>query len=275
MMLRQRLITAALLAPVFLWVIYLGGWLYSAVVLALLSIGAWELTRIAALADARPSTWISIGGVWAVAGAVARMDGRWMVLVIVALIIFGTAWHVIAFERGAHTPLQGWAVTLAIPLYLGGLGGHLLALRSVPHGVWWTLTVLPSMWLSDTGAYAMGSWLGRHPLARLTSPNKTWEGFFGGVVWGAVFGGLLAELWQRFGGVSPTVLGWREGVLIGVLVSLAGPVGDLGISMLKRQVGIKNTGRLLAGHGGVLDRIDSWLLAGAVSYCYIFWILLR
>ena len=112
-------------------------------------------------------------------------------------------------------------------------------------------------------------------MARRTSPTKTWEGFFGGVVWGAVFGGLLAELWQRFGAVSPDLLGWREGVVIGVLVSVAGTVGDLGISMLKRQAGLKDTGRMLAGHGGVLDRIDSWLLAGAVSYYFILWIVLR
>jgi phosphatidate cytidylyltransferase len=130
------------------------------------------------------------------------------------------------------------------------------------------------MWLSDTGAYAMGSWMGKRPMARRTSPNKTWEGFFGGAVWGAVFGGLLTELWQRVGALTPAVLGWREGVVIGLLVSLAGPVGDLAISMLKRQTGIKDTGRLLAGHGGVLDRIDSWLLAGAASYYYIFWVAL-
>ncbi|MDP6793598.1 MAG: phosphatidate cytidylyltransferase [Anaerolineales bacterium] len=275
MMLRQRLITAALLVPVFLWVIYVGGWLYSAVVLALLSIGAWEFKRIAAVANVRLSTWISIAGVWAITVTVAQMEGRWMIPVVVALLLFGTVWHVVAFERGARSPLQDWAVTLAVPLYLGGLGGHLLALRLLPNGVWWTLIVLPSMWLSDTGAYAMGSWLGRRPIAIRTSPNKTWEGFFGGALWGALFGGLLAELWQRFGGVSPAVLGWREGVAIGVLVSLVGPVGDLGISMLKRQTDIKDTGRLLAGHGGVLDRIDSWLLAGAISYYYILWIVLR
>ena len=274
-MLRRRLLTATLLVPVFLWVIHLGGWLYSAVVLVLLAIGAWEFTRIAEIADVRPSTWIIFTGVWAVAGAVALMDGRWVIPVLVTLLLCGTAWHIFAFEGGARMPLQDWAVTLAIPLYLGGLGGHLLALRLLPHGAWWTLTVLPTMWLSDTGAYAIGSWIGRRPMARRTSPNKTWEGFFGGVVWGAFFGGLLAEIWQRFGAVSPLLLGWREGVIIGVLVSVAGTIGDLGISMLKRQTSIKDSGRLLAGHGGVLDRIDSWLLAVAVSYYFIVWILLR
>ncbi|HJO33911.1 MAG TPA: phosphatidate cytidylyltransferase [Anaerolineales bacterium] len=274
MMLRQRLTTAALLVPVFLWVIHRGGWLYGVVVLVLLTIGAWEFTRIATVAGTRPSASVSIAGVWAIAGGVALADGRWMVPVVAALLLCATAWHVIAFERGARTPLQDWAATLAAPLYLGGFGGHLLALRLLPHGAWWTLTVLPAMWLSDTGAYAMGSWMGKRPMARRTSPNKTWEGFFGGAVWGAVFGGLLTELWQRVGALTPAVLGWREGVVIGLLVSLAGPVGDLAISMLKRQTGIKDTGRLLAGHGGVLDRIDSWLLAGAASYYYIFWVAL-
>ncbi len=273
-MLRQRLTTAALLVPVFLWVIHRGGWLYGVVVLVLLTIGAWEFTRIATVAGTRPSASVSIAGVWAIAGGVALADGRWMVPVVAALLLCATAWHVIAFERGARTPLQDWAATLAAPLYLGGFGGHLLALRLLPHGAWWTLTVLPAMWLSDTGAYAMGSWMGKRPMARRTSPNKTWEGFFGGAVWGAVFGGLLTELWQRVGALTPAVLGWREGVVIGLLVSLAGPVGDLAISMLKRQTGIKDTGRLLAGHGGVLDRIDSWLLAGAASYYYIFWVAL-
>jgi phosphatidate cytidylyltransferase len=275
MILRQRLITAALLVPVFLWVIHRGGWLYIAVVLALLTVGALEFTRISALMELRPSIWISIAGVWGVAGAVASVDGRWIVPALAALLLCGTAWHVFAFERGAGAPLQDWAMTLSVPLYLGGLGGHLMALRLLPNGAWGTLTVLPARWLSDTGAYAIGSWLGRSPMALRTSPNKTWEGFFGGVLWGAIFGGLLAEFWQRFGSVSPTLLGWREGVVIGVLVSVVGPLGDLGISMFKRQTGIKDTGTVLAGHGGVLDRIDSWLLAGASSYYYIFWIVLR
>jgi phosphatidate cytidylyltransferase len=275
MMLRQRLFTAALLVPVFLWVVYIGGWLYSLVLLALLSIGTWEFARMAAVADVRSSMWVSVAGVLAVSSAVAQMDGRLLIPVVAVLLLLVTAWHIFAFERGARAPLQDWAVTIAIPLYLGGLGGHLIALRSLPNGVWWTLTVLPAMWISDTGAYVIGSWLGRHSMARRTSPNKTWEGWFGGVVCGTIFGGLLAVLWQLVGDVLPTAIGWREGLAIGLLVSIAGPLGDLGISMLKRQTGIKDTGRLLAGHGGVLDRIDSWLWAGVVSYYYISWIVLR
>ena len=274
-MLRQRLLIAAILVPVFLWVIQLGGWLYIGLVMAMLTIGTWEFKRISGVADVRHSTWISFIGVWALAAAVAFNNGYWMAPIVVALLLCATAWHVFAFETGSHSPLQDWAVTLAAPVYLGGLGGHLLALRLLPDGAWWTLTVLPAMWISDTGAYAIGSWLGRSPMAPRTSPKKTWEGFIGGVLTGVVFGGVLAEIWRRVGGVSPEVLGWREGVLIGVLVALAGPIGDLGISMLKRQAGIKDSGSLLAAHGGILDRIDSWLPACAVSYYYIVWIVLR
>ena len=273
-MLRQRLLIAVVLVPVFLWVVQLGGWFYIGLVMVMLTICTWEFRRIARLADIRQSMWISFVGVWALAGAVVLNNGHWMIPIVVVLLLCATAWHVFAFETGSRTPLQDWAMTLAVPIYLGGLGGHLLALRLLPNGVWWTLIVLPAMWISDTGAYAIGSWLGRRQMAARTSPNKTWEGFIGGVLAGVIFGAVLAEIWRRVGGVSPEVIGWREGVFIGVLVALAGPVGDLGVSMLKRQVGIKDSGSLLSAHGGVLDRIDSWLPACAVSYYYIFWIVL-
>ena len=274
-MLRHRIATAGVLVPIFLWVIYYGGWIYNAVVLALLTVALWEFVEIAGKVSLRSSRLISLLSLWAIASVTGiTIDKNWLLPCIVAILMAATIWHVIDYERGALYSLQDWAVSLIGPIYIGVLGGHLLLLRTMPAGQWLTLTVLPVLWLSDTGAYIVGRRYGKRPLAFRTSPHKTWEGLAGGIAFGATFGGMLVLLWQRVGGLSPDILEWYQGVVIGVLVSIVGLIGDLGISLIKRQAGIKDTGRIFPGHGGVLDRIDSWLLAGSASYYYIFLIAL-
>ena len=274
-MLRHRIATAGVLVPIFLWVIYYGGWIYNAVVLALLTVALWEFVEIAGKVSLRSSRLISLLSLWAIASVTGiTIDKNWLLPCIVVILMAATIWHVIDYERGALYSLQDWAVSLIGPIYIGVLGGHLLLLRTMPAGQWLTLTVLPVLWLSDTGAYIVGRRYGKRPLAFRTSPHKTWEGLAGGIAFGATFGGMLVLLWQRVGGLSPDILEWYQGVVIGVLVSIVGLIGDLGISLIKRQAGIKDTGRIFPGHGGVLDRIDSWLLAGSASYYYIFLIAL-
>ena len=274
-MLRHRIATAGVLVPIFLWVIYYGGWIYNAVVLTLLTVALWEFVEIAGKVSLRSSRLISLLSLWVFASVTGiTIDKNWLLPCIVAILMAATIWHVIDYERGALYSLQDWAVSLIGPVYIGVLGGHLLLLRTMPSGQWLTLTVLPVLWLSDTGAYIVGKRYGKRPLAFRTSPHKTWEGLAGGIAFGATFGGMLVLLWQRVGGLSPDILKWYQGVVIGVLVSIVGLIGDLGISLIKRQAGIKDTGRIFPGHGGVLDRIDSWLLAGSASYYYIFLIAL-
>ena len=108
----------------------------------------------------------------------------------------------------------------------------------------------------------------RHKLSGRLSPNKTWEGLVGGLVLGPLFGALLAAMWE-FKVEAGSLLTWRHALQASFLVALVSPVGDLGISMFKRQAGVKDTGSIFMGHGGVLDRIDSWLVAGVVGYMYI------
>ena len=115
-------------------------------------------------------------------------------------------------------------------------------------------------------------WLGRHLMTPRLSPKKTWEGLAAGLLWGMLFGGIFGAIWASATGPDSR-LGFWSGAFVGMAVSLAGPIGDLGISMLKREVGVKDTGAALAGHGGMLDRIDSWLVAGAVGYFCILFIL--
>ena len=210
-MLRHRIATAGVLVPIFLWVIYYGGWIYNAVVLTLLTVALWEFVEIAGKVSLRSSRLISLLSLWAIASVTGiTIDKNWLLPCIVAILMAATIWHVIDYERGALYSLQDWAVSLIGPVYIGVLGGHLLLLRTMPSGQWLTLTVLPVLWLSDTGAYIVGKRYGKRPLAFRTSPHKTWEGLAGGIAFGATFGGMLVLLWQRVGGLSPDILKWYQ-----------------------------------------------------------------
>jgi phosphatidate cytidylyltransferase len=129
---------------------------------------------------------------------------------------------------------------------------QVLALRLSPEGLWWLLFGLLITWTNDTAAYFVGVTIGRHKLWPRLSPKKTWEGTIGGWVAATLLGGMLA-LWLPLS--KSLVYGAGLGALCGVLALF----GDLAISMVKRQVGVKDSGKLFPGHGGMLDRIDSVL----------------
>jgi phosphatidate cytidylyltransferase len=169
------------------------------------------------------------------------------------------------FQSSRPAPTADWALTVVGGLYVGWMGGHLVALRDVPDGIHWLLLPLSITWLADTGAYFIGSTWGRRKLAPRISPGKTWEGTFGGWLTGVVAGGLLAGLLG---------LGIVHGLALGALIGFASPLGDLGISMIKRQVGAKDSSHLIPGHGGMLDRIDSILFTIVIGYYYVQWVVL-
>lgn len=148
------------------------------------------------------------------------------------------------------------------PLYGGLLLAPIAGLRLlVPNGVAWVATLLIVTWLNDTGAYFAGRALGRHKLFPSVSPNKTWEGFFGGMAV-SVIGALVASL-TFFPALSPV-----HAVAVAIPASVLGPLGDLSESMLKRAFGVKDSGRLIPGHGGVLDRLDALLFTA--PYVWLF-----
>ena len=155
-------------------------------------------------------------------------------------------------------------------LYFGVLGGYLVLIRSLPDGFWWFMTVLPAVWLADSGAYFYGRKYGRTPFSPRLSPKKTREGYLAGVVTSSLGTGLLVLLWQFLAG-EPIVPTFISGALIGLTVSVITPLGDLGQSMLKRQVGIKDSGSILPGHGGMFDRIDTWIWAAVLGYYLVIW----
>ena len=155
-----------------------------------------------------------------------------------------------------------WAWTIGGILYVGLLLSFLVMLR-LDAGRNWVYLVVFATFGSDTAAYFIGKTLGRHRLAPRISPAKTWEGSIGGL-FGAVIISLLFTL--------PTPLqipiGYGQIILLGILISVFGQIGDLAESLLKRNMGVKESGNLMPGHGGLLDRMDSVVFAGVVVYLY-------
>jgi len=269
-MLTQRLLVAIVLLPLGIFLIHMGGWLLAGFILLLVGVAAWEYTQLFRTAGFQPSQ------LWVVVGAVLLVIGRayngfesapW---IIGLLVLASMAHHLFAYERGRDQAGTDFTITLSGALYLGWLGAYLLSLRALPDGEWWFLTAMCGVWLADSGAFFIGRKWGRHKLSPRLSPKKTWEGYFAGIVFGVVFGAMFGALWRL--GAPGSAISWFSGGVLGLLMGVLTPLGDLGESMIKRQAGQKDSGTLLPGHGGAFDRIDSWIWAGIIGYYVIVWL---
>jgi phosphatidate cytidylyltransferase len=258
-----RTISAALLLPLVLGGIYIGGDLFFVGVGLVLALATFEFVKLMERGEYHPALLFSWGFMGVGLFVVRDPDVSWLRPAIAGLLGGSLVWQLLHAERPA--PTADWALTIAGGLYIGWMGGYLVALRQVPDGLQWLLLALFITWSADTGAYLVGSNWGRRKLAPKLSPGKTIEGTVGGWLTGIVIGGLLAGLMG---------LGVLHGLVLGALIGVASPLGDLGISMMKRQVGAKDSGHLIPGHGGMLDRIDSLLFTIAVGYYYVEWVVL-
>jgi len=154
------------------------------------------------------------------------------------------------------------AVTLLGVCYVNWLLGHVLWLRAIPDGLHWVLLLVWITWVGETAAYVVGTLLGRHKLAPVISPGKTVEGALAQFV-ASVLAALTAGDWLFPG------LQLRDALVVGVLLGVLGQVGDLVESALKRSVGTKDTGQVIPGHGGILDRIDGLLFNAPALFYYV------
>jgi phosphatidate cytidylyltransferase len=267
-MLRQRLIVAIIFVPLIFAVVAYGSWVYPLMITLFMGLAAIEFGQLYQRANLRPALPLLVLGV------IALCVGRGLAgfaagpATLAAAILAAMAWHLVEFERGsAHAGLD-FALTTAGIAYLGWIGAYLISLRQTPDGQWWVLLTLSCVWLADSGAYFVGKRWGRRRMAPRLSPKKTWEGYLAGIVTGAVSGAGLAALW-RLGAGSQSSLTAVRGLELGLLLAIVTPLGDLGISMMKREIGVKDTGGLIPGHGGALDRTDSWVWAGVIAYYFV------
>lgn len=270
-MLIKRTLVALVLLPVGLGIIILGGPVFAGLIALILFLAAWEYVRLFNAGGLKPAGVLVLGGVlFFVVGRYLSgfEDEAWLASL---FILVSITYHLLAYERGRDQAGTDFGVTLGGTFYIGWIGAYLVSLRNLPEGLGWMLVALPAVWAADTGAYLVGSRIGRHKLSRRLSPKKSWEGYLAGVVCAALIGALMAALWGQF--ASPgSAIQVARGALLGFLLGALTILGDLGESMFKRQFGVKDSGNLLPGHGGMFDRIDSWLWAGVISFYVIVWL---
>jgi len=254
----SRIVVAVVLLPVVLGAVYLGGWwLFALVALAALIAlhEYWLMAR--SLAPLALAGYIGAG--LALVGAQLSGIG-WMVGGLLATLPLAFLLKAISEARPAATAAVSSTVLGAV--WVGGGLAFVLLIRGLAdHGRLALFTVMIAVWAGDTFAYLGGRMLGRHKMAPSTSPGKTWEGFLFGTA-ATVFVAFVALYKQH-------LLTIPQSIVLGAVLAVAAPLGDLFESLLKRDAGVKDSGSLLGGHGGMLDRLDAFFFAAPAAYFVI------
>jgi phosphatidate cytidylyltransferase len=256
MKLKQRLVTGLIAGIFFLALLIIGGYWFTALILALAVVGFDEYMRMLNLKLKQSSLLYLLG--------------------LIGVIIIAAPWHQFGIEQTLAWEKIIWLFMLlfltttvitknkvslnqAGLIFIGivylGLGFHYIMETRLldSHGLFWTALVLIGIWSADSGAYFGGVLFGKHLLWPAISPKKTYEGAVGGIIL-AVIATLI------FTYAYPDLLSIVDAIILGVVIAIIGQLGDFIQSAYKRYFGIKDTGALLPGHGGVLDRVDSWLI---------------
>lgn len=263
-MLTQRLIVVLIVGPTMLAATYLGGWYFFIPVTFLMLMAGIEYARIMHALNHKLPLWLLLPAI------TALLVGAWQPALNLSAVSFflsifiSLIYCLTLFERRItlDAALDWFALVTGIVL-LGWVGSHFFLLRGLSDQGWrWMTLALMSIWSADMGAYAVGKWLagrvlGRHALAPHLSPNKTVEGYVGGIIIGTAVTLATAYFLD---------LSLILAAIAGLLVGIFGLFGDLSISMLKREAGIKDSGKIFPGHGGALDRSDSLIWAIAIVY---------
>jgi phosphatidate cytidylyltransferase len=280
----KRIAVAAIGIPLAVVLIYLGGWALGAVLVVVAVLGAAEIYKLAALRQVK--AYRGLGAVLAAAivafAVIHEFPGpaapyQWTAVLTAVLVLAALS----VWARGIEgAPLEASAITVFGAVFVGGslifavyLRNLAPQLRGVTDVAWAGAALvaypLAVTWVGDTLAYFFGSRWGRHKLTPV-SPKKSWEGaiagFAGSVAAGALFGWLVFGVWLGLGiGVGSAALG-------GAVIAPIAQVGDLAESLLKREAQVKDSGSLLPGHGGVLDRFDALFYALPVAWVYLTWV---
>ncbi len=266
-MLKKRVITALVGLPLLIPVIWFGEPWFTILVAIWGILAAFEFYRMVAASKVSPLTYFGL--IWTLLFILSpHFDYAPLTpLLLTSAVILSLIWLLLRRQQeGAFT---GWMRKIGGILYIGWLLSYFVVLRGLDDGRNWAFLALFTTFASDTAAFFVGRALGKHHLAPRISPGKTWEGAIAGV-----FGAIIVSLLFTIPTPLHLPLIYWQAILLGLLVSVFGQLGDLVESLLKRNMGVKDSGKFLPGHGGFLDRIDSVVFAGIVVYYYVIWAIL-
>lgn len=261
--LRQRLLSAAVFIPILLVIIWFGPlWLFSLLIAAVALLGAIELYRLATHGGWQPSVVLGVAFTLFFIADAYFAEPRATEILIPTAVALPLLWLLLR-SRGEKT-LANWLWTVGGIFYIGWMLGHFIPLRELEQGRDWVILALFTTFAADSGAYLIGRAWGRHSVVPKISPGKTWEGTFAGLI-----AGIAAAV--ALNAILGLPISYWQVSLLGFLIAAVAFVGDLVESMLKRKAGVKDAGRLIPGHGGILDRLDSVVFTVVLVYYYVVW----
>ena len=280
-MLKKRAITALWVIPLITAVSWFGEPWFTILIAIWGVLAAFEFYRLVAASKVPPLTYFGL--IWILLFILSRNSSLLsiiephfdldllMPLLLTSAVLLSLIWFLLRLQK--ENAFASWAWTIAGILYVGWLLSYLVALRGEEAGRNWVFFALFATFASDSAAFFAGRALGRHKLAPHISPSKTWEGTIAGV-FGAIIVSLFFTLPKLFTIPNPLYLqdfSYWQAILLGLLVSIFGQLGDLVESLFKRNMGVKDSSQLIPGHGGFLDRVDSVVFAVIVVYYYVAW----
>ena len=255
-----RVATVLPLIPIILWMMFAGPlWVWQTFILAAVALGGYELMAMKVPSSRGLRTWGSVSSVL-FAYTIIFLETASAVYGVVLIIILGAmAWSLLQEDPLHNASVRiGWL--LGTPVYVGGtLAAVALVREFEPTGAWVLLTMVLA-WGSDTSAYFVGRKFGKTKLAPRISPKKTLEGSAGGLM-ASVVGAVIMSFFLP--GLGPI-----DAVALGILAGAAGQAGDLMMSVLKRSSGVKDSGGILPGHGGILDRVDALAFTAPATWAF-------
>lgn len=258
-MLWQRVLTAILGIPLAILLVYFGEWPFFLCVTTIGLLGLKEYFFIFNRMGFKSYSFLGyISGILLLTFTFIGIE-NYLSKILLLLFLFITLLYIIQFNQKALGDLAG---TFLGVFYVCGLLSFALVLRNqLSQGFWWIMLILVLVWVNDSGAYFTGRIFGRHKLHQAVSPKKTVEGALGGILASIVIAAIVSHLVPLFS--------LLQGMFLALIIALVGIVGDLFESALKREAGLKDSGNLLPGHGGILDRFDSLLFALPAAYYFI------